>query len=224
MILYVHTIVDFKGCALLPLLLQVRNGLPGPGVAVAAILTQPDDEGFQHPVACESSKLTAAERNYPAQVLELLAVVHALQVFKHYLLASGAPRPLGCGSDFDLATDTQAITWLKTNRHIPVRCMSAGSTRWRTSASDFRFGVTHLPGARNPADPLTRRGFPDGPGPAASADPDPPASAVGWAGADGQISILGIGRLIILLGAPMSPICVSETAFSRFKRATLTGP
>jgi hypothetical protein len=35
-------------------------------VAVAAILTQPDDEGHQHPVAYESRKLTAAEQNYQA--------------------------------------------------------------------------------------------------------------------------------------------------------------
>ena len=139
------------------------------GVAVAAILTQPDDEGFQHPVAYESRKLTAAERNYPAHVLELLAVVHALRVFKHYLLGSGAPRPLGCGSDFDLLTDNQAITWLKTNRHLNKMYV-----RWLDEIEDFRFDVTHLPGARNPADPLTRRGFPDGPGPAASTgDPDP---------------------------------------------------
>jgi hypothetical protein len=32
-------------------------------VAVAAMLTQSDDEGLQHPVAYESRKLTAAERN-----------------------------------------------------------------------------------------------------------------------------------------------------------------
>jgi hypothetical protein len=62
-------------------------------VAVAAILTQPDDEGLQHPIAYESRKLTAAKRNYPAHVLELLAVVHALRVFKHYLLGNCAPRP-----------------------------------------------------------------------------------------------------------------------------------
>ncbi len=68
--------------------------------AIAAILTQPDDEGYQHPVAYEFRKLTAAEQNYPAHVLELLAVVHALRVFRralrvfrHYLLAGGAPRP-----------------------------------------------------------------------------------------------------------------------------------
>ncbi len=86
--------------------------------AVAAILTQPDDEGHQHPVAYESRKLTSAELNYPAHVLELLAVVHALRVFRHYLLGGGETRPEGCWSDFDLRTDNQAITWLKANQNV----------------------------------------------------------------------------------------------------------
>jgi hypothetical protein len=139
------------------------------GLAVAAILTQPDDDGHQHPVAYESRKLTVAERNYPAHVLELLAVVHALRVFKHYLLGSGAPLAAGCGSDFDLRTDNQAITWLKTNKNLNKMYV-----RWLDEIEDFRFDVTHLPGARNPSDPLSRRGFADGSGPAASTgDPDP---------------------------------------------------
>ena len=62
------------------------------------ILTQPDNEGLQYPVAYESRKLTAAERNYPAHVLELLAVVHALLTFWHYLLFGEAPRPAVCWS------------------------------------------------------------------------------------------------------------------------------
>jgi len=132
-------------------------------IAVAAILTQPDDDGRQHPVAYESRKLTAAERNYPAHVLELLAVVHSLRVFRHYLLGGGAPRPPGCWSDFDLRTDNQAITWLKTNRHLNKMYV-----RWLDEIEDFRFDVTHLPGTRNPTDPLSRRGFADGDGPAAS--------------------------------------------------------
>ena len=45
-------------------------------------------------------------------------MVHSLLVFRHYLLGSGAPRPEGCWSDFDLRTDNHAITWLKTNRHL----------------------------------------------------------------------------------------------------------
>jgi hypothetical protein len=73
-------------------------------VAVAAILTQPDDEGRQHPVAYESRKLTAAEQKYPAHVLELLAVVHALRACSCTIsLAAGrlgrrtADRTLTCG-------------------------------------------------------------------------------------------------------------------------------
>ena len=44
-----------------------------------AILTEPDDEGHQHPVAHESSK----------HVLELPAVIHSLRAFRHYLLGPG---------------------------------------------------------------------------------------------------------------------------------------
>ena len=132
-------------------------------IAIASILTQPDDEGHQHPVAYESRKLTAAERNYPAHVLELLAVVHSLRAFRHYLLGGGAPRPPGCWSDFDLRTDNQAITWLKTNKHLNKMYV-----RWLDEIEDFRFDVTHLPGARSPTDPLSRRGFADGDGPATS--------------------------------------------------------
>jgi hypothetical protein len=138
-------------------------------VAVAAILTQPDDEGHQHPVAYESRKLTAAERNYPAHVLELLAVFHTLRAFRHYLLGGGAPRPAGCLSDFDLRTDNQAITRLKTNRHLNKMYV-----RWLDEIEDFRFDVTHLPGSRNPTDPLSRCGFEDSDGPAQSTGvPDP---------------------------------------------------
>jgi hypothetical protein len=35
--------------------------------------------------------------------------------------------------------------------------------RWLDEIEDFRFDVTHLPGTRNLTDPLTRRGFADGP-------------------------------------------------------------
>ncbi len=66
--------------------------------AVSAVLTQPDDDGHHHPVAYESRKLMPAELAYPAHVFELLVVVHALRVFRHYLLGSGAPRPPGVRS------------------------------------------------------------------------------------------------------------------------------
>ena len=67
--------------------------------AISAILTQPDDTEVHHPVAYESRKLTEAEQAYPAYVLELLAVVHALRMFRHYLLGSAVARrdpPASC--------------------------------------------------------------------------------------------------------------------------------
>ena len=124
-------------------------------VAIAAVLTQPDDAGVHHPVAYESRKLTAAEQAYPAHVLELLAVVHAFRVFRHYLLGSGAPRPPGVRSDFTLRTDNQAVTWLRTKRDV-----NRFLARWLDEIEEYRFDVEHVPGRLNPADPLSRRGLP----------------------------------------------------------------
>jgi hypothetical protein len=152
-------------------------------VAISAVLTQPDDEGHHHPVAYESRKLTDAEQAYPSHVLELLAVVHALRVFRHYLLGSSAPRPPGTLSDFTLRTDNQAVSWLRTKREV-----NRFLARWLDEIEEFRFEVEHVPGRLNPADPLTRRGWPQpmardpvtaeelGTGPVTATSP-PPATA-----------------------------------------------
>ena len=121
-------------------------------IAVAVILTQPNNEGLQHPIAYECRKLTAVDLNYPAHVLELLAVVHALRTFWHYLLDGGAPRPAGCRSEFELRTDNQAIAWLTTNRHLNKMYV-----RWLDEIEDFLFDVTHLQGSRIPTGPQLRR-------------------------------------------------------------------
>ncbi len=56
--------------------------------AISAVLTQPDDNGNHYPVAFERRKHTTAEQAYPVHILELPAVDHALQVFRHYLAVS----------------------------------------------------------------------------------------------------------------------------------------
>ena len=91
--------------------------------------------------------------------------------FRHYLLWGGALRPEDCWSDFDLRKDNQAITWLKTNRHLNKMYV-----RWLDEIEDFLLDVTRLPRSRNPSDPLSRRGFPDGDGPAVSTG-DPAAES-----------------------------------------------
>jgi hypothetical protein len=102
----------------------------------------------------KAEKLTPAEQAYPAHVLELLAVVHALRVFHRYLLGSGAPRPPGVRSDFTLRMDNQAVTWLRTKRDV-----NRFLARWFNEIEEVRFDVEHVPGRLNPADPLSRRGL-----------------------------------------------------------------
>ena len=96
-------------------------------------------------------------------------MVHALRVLRHYLLGGAAPLPAVCWAAFDLRSENQAITRLETNRHP-----NKTHVRRLDEIEDFRFDVAHLPGARDPTDPPSRRGFADGGGPAASTgDPDP---------------------------------------------------
>jgi len=60
------------------------------GFAIGGVLMQ---EG--HAVAYESRKLKTHERNYAAHDLELLIVIYALKLWRHYLL----------GQRFTLVTD-----------------------------------------------------------------------------------------------------------------------
>ena len=53
--------------------------------ATGAILEQPDALNRWHPVAYHSKSLQPAERNYEIHDKELLAIVLALDVFRHYL-------------------------------------------------------------------------------------------------------------------------------------------
>ena len=53
--------------------------------ATSAILEQDDALGQSHPVTYYSKSLQLAERNYKIHDKELLAIIHALQHFCHYL-------------------------------------------------------------------------------------------------------------------------------------------
>ena len=54
------------------------------GHAIGAVLSQ-DQGGGLRPIAFESRKLSPAERNYPIHKQELLAIIHALKTWCHYL-------------------------------------------------------------------------------------------------------------------------------------------
>ena len=71
-------------------------------IALGIILAQPGEGGRDHPIAFSSRKLSSVERNYTTTEREGLAMVYALQKFRHYLL----------GSHFKMFTDHSSLKYL----------------------------------------------------------------------------------------------------------------
>ena len=89
------------------------------GYALGAALLQNG-----HPIAFESRKLGKAEINYSATERELLAVVHALRVWRCFLE----------GSSFRVITDHCPLTYLKSQVHLSSR-----QARWSEFLQQYDF-------------------------------------------------------------------------------------
>ena len=68
---------------------------------VGAVFSQRQEDG-DHPVAYESRKMNAVERNYPMHERELLAVIHSLRTWRHYLV----------GQKFIIVTNHYSLQYL----------------------------------------------------------------------------------------------------------------
>jgi hypothetical protein len=68
-------------------------------IVLGIVLAQPGEGGLDHPIAFSSRKLSTTEQNYTTTEHEGLAMVYALQKFRHYLL----------GSHFKMYTDHSAL-------------------------------------------------------------------------------------------------------------------
>ena len=113
----------------------------GSDVAVGAVLSQIYDSG-EHPVAFESRKMNSAEANYPTHERELLAVIHALRTWRHYLE----------GKKFKVVTDHYSLKYLMTQPNLSKR-----QARWLDFLAEFDYEVIHRPGKSNVvADALSR--------------------------------------------------------------------
>ena len=113
----------------------------GSDTAVGAVLSQVYESG-DHPVAFESRKMNSAEANYPTHERELLAVIHALRTWRHYLE----------GKKFKVITDHYSLKYLMTQPNLSKR-----QARWLDFLAEFDYEVIHKPGKSNVvADALSR--------------------------------------------------------------------
>ena len=109
--------------------------------AVGAVLSQQYEDG-EHPVAYESRKMNNAEQKYPTHERELLAVIHALRTWRHYL----------AGRKFKVVTDHYSLQYLRTQPNLSKR-----QARWLDFIAEFDFEIVHKPGKSNVvADALSR--------------------------------------------------------------------
>ncbi|GMF58293.1 unnamed protein product [Phytophthora fragariaefolia] len=112
--------------------------------AIGCALMQHDHEGRDRVVYYQSRQLKPADRNYPVDDKELLAMKYALATFRVYLLGS---RPFVVYTDH--ASLRTAIKSLHTSQRI---------ARWLSFFAEYNFQVEYKPGRLNVvADALSRR-------------------------------------------------------------------
>lgn len=105
---------------------------------IGGILTQ---EG--HVICYESRKLKDHEKNYAMHDLELAAIVHALKMWRHYLM----------GRKFELRTNPEGLKYLFDQPNL-----SARQAMWLELISEFDFHIIYVKGKENHiVDALSRR-------------------------------------------------------------------
>jgi hypothetical protein len=114
------------------------------GFATGGVLLQQLDDELWHPVAFRSESMVEAERNYEIYDKEMLAVIRALEDWRHYLEGLSTP--------FTIVTDHRNLEYWKSAQNLTRR-----QARWSLYLSRFDFHLTHKPGtAITQADPLSR--------------------------------------------------------------------
>ena len=96
-------------------------------------------------VAYASCQLRKHEENYPTHDLELTAVVHALKIWRHYLI----------GNKCDIYTDHKSLKYFFTQSELNMR-----QKRWLELIKDYDLNIQYHPGKANVvADALSRRSY-----------------------------------------------------------------
>src|SRR3954469_12296899 len=94
-------------------------------------------------LAYASWQLRQHEVNYPTHDLELAAVVHALKIWRHYLI----------GQRCEVYTDHKSLKYIFTQPDLNLR-----QRRWLELVKDYDLGINYYPGKTNVvADALSRK-------------------------------------------------------------------
>ncbi len=112
--------------------------------AVSAVLSQKQN-GKWRPVVFMSKSLSVTERNYEIYNKELLAIMLALDEWRHYLM--------GAAVDVEIWTDHQNLQYFRKPQKLNRR-----QAHWVTELAEYHFMLHHKPGTLNKkADLLSRR-------------------------------------------------------------------
>jgi hypothetical protein len=83
------------------------------------------------------------EQNYPTHDLELAAVVHALKIWRHYII----------GNKCQIFTDHKSLKYIFTQKHLNLR-----QRIWLELIKDYDLDIQYHPGKANVvADTLSRK-------------------------------------------------------------------
>ncbi len=103
--------------------------------AIGAVLSQ-EQEGKWRPVSFLSKSLSVTERNYEIYDKELLAIMLALEEWRHYLM--------GAYQDFEIWTDHQNLQYFRKPQKVNRR-----QARWITELAEYHFTLHHKAGTAN---------------------------------------------------------------------------
>jgi hypothetical protein len=96
-------------------------------------------------VAYASQQLKPHEQNYPTHDLEFAAVVHALKIWRHYLI----------GNRCEIYTDHKSLKYIFTQLDLNLR-----QRRWLELVKDYNVVIHYHPGKANVvADALSRKSY-----------------------------------------------------------------
>jgi len=112
--------------------------------ATGSILEQEDAFGRSHPVAYFSKSLQPAERNYKIHDKELLAIIHSLKHFCHYLQ--------GNKHRTKIFSDHMNLQYFTTKQSLTCR-----QSQWSLFLATYDFIIISKLGKLNKADALSRR-------------------------------------------------------------------